>query len=199
MNLSKILVIALLIVCSNARAALITLNSGQYLELQLKFTSPPLKKFDSFRVLIGNITPIFYYQNPVASLYSGGEQLGIDSSEFFSSGAHFGRSFEWYASTSILADYNKGQIIDFDQIINQSGPLSLRYKIQTGQVTLDPSRIDFTIGVGSVYGGITGHVSDPEVFATNWVVKSIHSVPEPSMIMIFSFSLLLLLRANYKT
>jgi len=199
MNLSKILVIALLVVCSNAKAGLITLNSGQYLEFQLKFTSPPLKKFDSFRVLIGNMTPIFYYHNPLASLYVGGKQLGIDSSEFFSSGPHFGRFFEWYTSTSILAAYNKGQIIDFDPIINQSGPLSLRYKIQTGQVTLDPSRIDFTIGVGSVYGGITGHVSDPEVFATNWVVKSIHSVPEPSTIVIFSFSLLLLLRANCKT
>lgn len=199
MNLSKIVVIALLIVCSNARGDLITFNSDQYLELQLKFSSPPLKKFDSFRVLISNVTPMFDYQEPVASLYSGEMQLGVDTSKFYNSGPHFGGIFEWYTSTSILATYNQGQIIDFEPIINQYGPLSLRYRIKTGQVTIDPNSTGFTIGVGSLYGGITGHVSDPEVFATNWVVKSIHSVPAPPMIMIFSFSLFLLLRANCKT
>lgn len=199
MKLSKILIIGLLIVCSNARAGLITLNSDQYLEIKLEFSSPPLPQFDSFWAVINNTTPIFDYQNPTVSLYSGGTLLGIDSSKFFNSGAHYGSLFEWHTSASTLAAFNSGQVIDFDPIINQSGPLSLRYKIQSGQVSIDSDNGWFTIGVGGVNGGITGHVSDPKIFATNWVVKSIHSVPEPSTIMIFAFSLLLLLRTNSKT
>ena len=93
MKLSKFLIAGLMIFCSNAKAGLLTLNSDQYLEIQLEFSSTPLAQFDTLWASISNVSPMFDLQNPTLSLYHGQTLLAADTFDFFNSGPHYGANF----------------------------------------------------------------------------------------------------------